>query len=292
MRAGASNTATTREWRAARDADKFERMLEFGAALPRIRRKVAADLRRPVAAQPGREAVLATLVRLLDTTLVRVGNDEYARTNGSFGLTTLRRRHAAVAARALKLRFRGKSGVVHEVARRGPARRPDRAALPVDARTGTVSLRGRGRRASHGRLRRRQRLPAGGSRSVISPPRTSAPGTARVNALTLWAEQMVVDAANRLSANQVLAEVARRLGNTVAVCKKAYVHPRVLEVLAAGVQDAAAAGQARADAQAQRTHGVRTPVDGLPGRRGLKVRGIPGGSGQIRDSGAGSALHP
>src|SRR4051812_23652455 len=80
------------DWRLARDADKFERMLEFGAALPRIRRRVAADLAGPIGAQPTREKVLATLVRLLDTTLVRVGNDEYARINHSFGLTTLRNR--------------------------------------------------------------------------------------------------------------------------------------------------------------------------------------------------------
>ena len=104
------------EWRLARDADKFERMLEFGATLPRIRRRVTAELARPVDARPARETVLATLVRLLDTTLVRVGNDEYARTNNSFGLTTLRNRHAAVSGSTLKLRFRGKSGVVHEVA--------------------------------------------------------------------------------------------------------------------------------------------------------------------------------
>ena len=108
------------DWRLARDADKFERMLDFGAALPKIRRRVAADLAAPVGAQPGRDAVLATLVRLLDTTLVRVGNDEYARSNHSYGLTTLRNRHAAVSGSRLKLRFRGKSGVVHEVALEDP----------------------------------------------------------------------------------------------------------------------------------------------------------------------------
>jgi len=84
------------DWRLARDVGKFERMLEFGAALPRIRKRVRADLAAPIAAVPRRETVLATLVRLLDTTLVRVGNDEYARTNRSYGLTTLRNRHADV----------------------------------------------------------------------------------------------------------------------------------------------------------------------------------------------------
>ena len=95
------------EWRMARDETKFERMREFGHALPRVRKRVAADLATPIGAQPPRDAVLAALVRLLDTTLVRVGNDEYARSNGSFGLTTLRNRHAAVRSDELKFRFRG-----------------------------------------------------------------------------------------------------------------------------------------------------------------------------------------
>ncbi len=91
-------------------------MLEFGAALPRIRRRVKADLEAPVGTMPRRETVLATIVRLLDTTFVRIGNEEYARENKSFGLTTLRNRHAAVSGNRLRLRFRGKSGKEHEVA--------------------------------------------------------------------------------------------------------------------------------------------------------------------------------
>ena len=81
------------EWREHRDAAKFDRMLEFGRSLPRIRRRVAQDLRKP--GLP-REKVLATLVRLLERTLIRIGNEEYARENGSFGLTTLRDRHVRI----------------------------------------------------------------------------------------------------------------------------------------------------------------------------------------------------
>ncbi|HEX4234683.1 MAG TPA: DNA topoisomerase IB, partial [Caldimonas sp.] len=81
-------------WRLAKDADKFARMLDFGAALPRLRKRVRADLAAPVGAMPRRDTVLATIVRLLDTTFVRIGNEEYARANRSFGLTTLRNRHA------------------------------------------------------------------------------------------------------------------------------------------------------------------------------------------------------
>ena len=77
------------DWRLAKDADKFERMVEFGAALPRTRKRVAADLAAPVGTRPKRETVLATIVRLLDTTHVRIGNEEYARTNRSVSYTHL-----------------------------------------------------------------------------------------------------------------------------------------------------------------------------------------------------------
>jgi DNA topoisomerase-1 len=224
-------------WRVARDADKFERMREFGHALPRVRKRVAADLATPIGAQPPRDAVLAALVRLLDTTLVRVGNDEYARTNRSYGLTTLRNRHAVVSGSRLSLRFRGKSGVEHAVAIEDP-----RVAKIV-----------RRCQAMPGQELFQYEDEAGVTRTVDSADvnayireASGAEFTAKdfrtwhgtVHALTLWAEQMAADAASRLSANQVLAEVARRLGNTVAVCKKAYVHPRVLAVLAADTADA------------------------------------------------------
>src|SRR5690349_17189857 len=96
------------QWREHRDATKFDRMLEFGRALPRIRRRVAKDLR---SRGLPKEKVLATIVRLLECTLIRVGNEEYARANGSYGLTTLRDRHVGVRAGSLRLEFRGKSGV-------------------------------------------------------------------------------------------------------------------------------------------------------------------------------------
>jgi DNA topoisomerase-1 len=100
------------DWQAQRNDSKFERLLAFGQTLPRIRARVARDL-VPRRNQPvTRSLVLATLVRLLDTTYVRVGNDEYTRENGSYGLTTLRNPHAGVRGTTLQLRFRGKSGVM------------------------------------------------------------------------------------------------------------------------------------------------------------------------------------
>ena len=104
-------------YRAIRDQVKFGRMNAFANALPRIRKRVREDL-----ASQGlpREKVLATVVRLLETTLIRVGNDEYAKENDSFGLTTLRDEHVRVSGDKIRFRFRGKSGQQHEVELNGP----------------------------------------------------------------------------------------------------------------------------------------------------------------------------
>ena len=195
--------------------DKFERMLEFGTALARIRNRVKADLDAPVASTPGCTTVLATIVRLLDTTLVRVGNEEYARSNRSFGLTTLRTRHAAVQGSQLRLRFRGKSGIEHEVALEDPrvARRPP---LSGHAGPGAVPVRGRGRcpRAVDS-ADVNDYIPRRPART--SRPRTSALARDGACARPLGdnARRAVVPSHREPTAR----EVAKRLGNTVAVCR-------------------------------------------------------------------------
>ena len=219
-------------WRVARDETKFDRLQAFGAALPRVRSRVERDLAAPVGARVLRETVLAAIVRLLDTTLVRVGNDEYARSNGSFGLTTLRNRHAAVKGDALTLRFRGKSGVWHEVALQ------DKRVARVVRRCQSLSgqelfqyLEADG--VPH----------AIGSADVNAYLREASGGefTAKdfrtwhgsVLALQLWCALDPTEAAapTLSGAKRLLGEVAARLGNTVAVCRKAYVHPSVLALL-------------------------------------------------------------
>ena len=225
------------DWRRAKDADKFERMLEFGAALPRIRKRVAADLAGAVGTKPRRETVLATIVRLLDTTFVRIGNEEYARENKSFGLTTLRNRHADVSGDRLRLRFRGKSGKEHEVALDDP--RVARVVRRCQAMPGQElfqyadedgAVRSVGSDEVNGYIRE-----ASGADFTAKDFRTWH-GTA--HALALWVEHGRAEGGPRPSVKELLGEVAKRLGNTVAVCKKSYVHPRVLEALA-GVPDAA-----------------------------------------------------
>jgi len=99
-------------WREARDETKYARLIAFGLALPRIRRRIEQDMSAP--GLP-REKVLATVVRLLETTLIRVGNPEYARRNGSYGLTTLRSRHVRIDGPRLRFEFRGKGGKPHVV---------------------------------------------------------------------------------------------------------------------------------------------------------------------------------
>ncbi len=100
------------KWREARDETKYDRMVAFGKALPAIRRKVARDLNRPALS---REKVLATIVRLLETTLIRIGNDDYARTNHSYGLTTMHDRHVKVRGETVTFTFKGKSGINHVI---------------------------------------------------------------------------------------------------------------------------------------------------------------------------------
>jgi DNA topoisomerase-1 len=234
------------EWRLIKDETKFERLELFGHALPRIRARVARDLRLGAKeASPGRAAVLAALVRLLDTTFLRVGNEEYASTNRSYGLTTLRNRHAAVRGATLKLRFRGKSGVLHEarvddprVARvvRCCQQLPGQELFQYQDETG--ELRTLSSTDVNDYLRE-----AAGDNFTAKDFRTWH-GTVQALELTRLACDSGRDSdgttAMRYSAKEILGVVARQLGNTPAVCKMAYVHPAVLALGARLAADAGA----------------------------------------------------
>lgn len=231
-------------WRQQRDEGKFEHMQAFGRALPRIRRRVARDLAAHRSGKPlTRNLVLATLVHLLDTTYLRVGNEEYAIANRSYGLTTLRTRHARLQGNRLRLRFRGKSGVQQEVELDDPrvarvVRRcqqlPGQELFQYEDEDGTPRTVGSGdvndylREITHGAA------DAGGEHFTAKDFRTWH-GTAQALELTRLAcmpgdAASTADTRTRYSAKAILAEVARQLGNTPAVCKKSYVHPAVLEL--------------------------------------------------------------
>ena len=221
------------DWRLIKSETKFDRLSEFGAALPCIRAKVKRDLAASQGADVQRSAVLAALVRLLDTTLVRVGNDEYARSNGSFGLTTLRKGHVDIQGSKLRLRFSGKSGVQHDVTLADPriARIVRRCqALPGQKLFHYVADAGEVQ--SVGSMDVNAYLEA--ACKVKFTAKDFRTWHASVLALQLWrklgiAEQLQPSATQ---ANRLLAEVASRLGNTLAVCRKSYVHPQVLALLA------------------------------------------------------------
>src|SRR4051812_10847093 len=214
------------DWRAARDATKFDRMLEFGHALPAIRRRVAHDSRRPPLS---REAVLATVVRLLEATLIRVGNEEYARTNGSYGLTTLRNRHVEVRGGEVRFHFRGKSGQHHDIAVRDRelARRLRRLHdLPGQELFHYVDEAGRVHRITSEDVNDYLHAIAGEQFSA-KDFRTWAGTLAAADALSRLPARD-----GRLTKRQIataVESVAAQLGNTPTVCRKCYIHPALLE---------------------------------------------------------------
>jgi DNA topoisomerase I len=220
------------EFRAQRESAKFERLITFAQVLPRIRARVRRDLGRR--GLP-REKVLAAVVALLERTLARVGNEEYARLNRSFGLTTLRDRHARVSGTTVRFRFRGKGGRVHEVDVR-------------DRRLAAV-------------IRRCQDLPGQelfqyedadgklvdvGSEDVNAYLRDAARADVSAKDFRTWAGTVLayralcataVPATEYASRRAVLAAVratAERLGNTAAVCRRSYIHPAVLDAYTDG----------------------------------------------------------
>ncbi|WP_309972691.1 DNA topoisomerase IB [Variovorax guangxiensis] len=221
------------KWRLMKDETKFERLELFGRALPKIRARVAQDLRSGArGALPGRAPVLATLVRLLDITFLRVGNEEYASSNRSYGLTTLRNRHVDVRGASLKLRFRGKSGVLHEARVDDPrvARVIRRCQqLPGQELFQYQDSEGELRTVSSTDVNDYLREAAGDN--FTAKDFRTWHGTVQALELTRLAcssDSIGELAGPRFSAKEILSTVAKQLGNTPAVCKKAYIHPAVL----------------------------------------------------------------
>jgi DNA topoisomerase I len=213
-------------WRALRDATKYERMFAFSRALPKVRARVDADLQRT---DLGRERVLATVASLLDQTLVRVGNREYARDNQSYGLTTLEAGHVRVRGETLRFRFRGKSGVEHDVTvRHKKVASTVRRCLDLPGQTLFRYLDGDG--TSHAvtscDLNRYLREVSGGD-FTAKDYRTWAGSALALSLL----RSLDFEPERTAKAHVVAAvkEVASQLRNTPAVCRGSYIHPQVLE---------------------------------------------------------------
>ena len=220
------------QYREARDRSKFRHMLEFSEVLPQLRENIERDLRAP---DLTRRQILATVVALLDKTLIRVGNDEYMRNNKSYGLTTLRRRHVRVDGRMLSFTFRGKSGVEHSVSLSDPRlariiqrcqdlpghelfqyldhKRKRQSISSDDVNEYLRELTGRDITAKNFRT-------WGGTMLAAVELRAMGPAVSRREA-----DRNILRA---------IDAVAERLGNTRAVCRKYYVHPGLLRAYLMG----------------------------------------------------------
>lgn len=232
-------------WQAQRGQTKFDQLRRFAQALPRIRRRVQRVLRQQERrrAAPTRELVLATLVRLLDATCMRIGNDAYRRDNGSFGLSTLRTRHAQLSGDELRLGFVGKGGVRHDV------RLSDRRIARVVRRCRELLGQPLFQYAdADGQVRGVDSSDVNAWLAAAARLRVTAKDFrtwhGSVHALDLLLAACA-EHALPCRASQLLEQVAQRLGNTPAICRKAYVHPRVLD-LSDALGDTAARRRLRA----------------------------------------------
>ncbi len=274
-------------FRSRREHAKFERILAFARLLPAIRERVDADLARP--GMP-REKVLAAVVRLLELTLIRVGNEEYARLNQSFGLTTLRDRHATIEGSRVRFRFRGKSGVRHEVTIRD--RRLARVVarcqeLPGQDLLEFVDEDGEVRDVRSDDVNAYLREISG--EDVSAKDFRTWAGTVLAYRALRSLQPVDGDRGARRNVVEAVRQTAEALRNTPSVTRQSYVHPAVLEaylegdvghaVEAAGEQPSPPGGSSpeeeaevmellgqRLEQDARRGGGKPRPAGGRPGR--------------------------
>ncbi len=222
-------------WRQIRDEAKFSRLAAFGRALPALRRQCARDLETSGLGKP---KVLAALVRLLETTLIRIGNEEYAASNGSFGLTTLRKRHADVSGARIRFEFRAKSGKQHRVGLQ--SRRLARIVrscqeLPGHRLFQYIDEAGELHPLSSDDVNAWLQA-ATGEEFTAKDFRTWA-GTLLAAAVLAANPATGVKTVDQRRLTECIREVARILGNTPAVCRKCYIHPTVTEAWLSGALD-------------------------------------------------------
>jgi DNA topoisomerase I len=214
-------------WQRARSEHKFDRVADFGRVLPRVRKRVDRDLRLPGVP---RDKVLAAVVRLLDTCLMRVGNSEYARLNKSFGLTTIRDHHAAVRGETISFHYAGKSGKVHDV--RVVDRRIARVVRRCQELDGQELFAYRdeaGEVCDVGSSDVNEYLrESAGEGFSAKDFRTFGGSVVAAEALAL-SDQATSKAGTTRIANQAIKLVAAELGNTPAVARASYIHPAIVD---------------------------------------------------------------
>jgi DNA topoisomerase-1 len=214
-------------WRTVRDEAKYHRMIEFASVLPTLRKRVAADLAAPTLS---RSKVVATVVRLLEKTLIRVGNEEYARDNQSFGLTTLRNQHARVSRSTIRFRFKGKSGKFHDISL------SDRKLASIVRRCQELPGRdlfqylddeGNVQDLSSTDVNAYLREATG--RDFTAKDFRTWIGTVLAALALHEMKAFSSDAEAKRSLLSAVESVAQALGNTRSVCRKCYIHPAVID---------------------------------------------------------------
>ena len=220
-------------WRELRDENKFDRLAAFAKALPNIRRRIAKDLKLP--GLPRRK-VLATVVRLLERTFIRIGNEEYARENKSFGLTTMQDRHVMVKGDRLRFRFRGKSGRAHEVDM------TDRRIAKIVSKCQDLPGQDLFQYIDDGEVR------DAASQDVNDYLREITNENFTAKDFRTWAGTVLAAIAlnaqgefetkkqAKANVKTAVCAVAQLLGNTPAICRKCYVHPAIVEAYLSGRQ--------------------------------------------------------
>ena len=215
------------KWREVRDETKYHRLIGFARALPAIRRRTSADLRRQGLS---REKVLATVVCLLEKTLIRVGNDEYARDNESYGLTTLRDGHVEISGARIRFAFRGKSGVEHEIdlndRRLAQTVRKCRDIPGYDL---FQYYDEDGERHSIGSGDVNAYLKEIAGEDYTSKDFRTWAGTVLAAQMLQELDEFESESQARKNIVRAVESVAARLGNTKAVCRRCYIHPAILE---------------------------------------------------------------
>lgn len=238
-------------WREVRDETKYHRMIGFAEALPAIRRRTDLDLRRN--GLP-RSKVIAAVVQLLEKTLIRVGNDEYAKQNRSFGLTTLRDGHVEVSRGRVRFSFRGKSGVEHEIDL------DDRRLAHVVKACRDIPgydlfqyIDEDGKRQTIGSADVNQYLREITGEEYTSKDFRTWAGTVLAARLLREFERCASESQAKKNIVRAVESVAKRLGNTKAVCRKCYIHPAVLDAYLDGSMVSTIAQRARRAARSSHT---------------------------------------
>ncbi len=213
------------KWRVARDETKYDRMIGFAQALPVIRQRTEKDLRRT--GMP-RDKALATVVQLLEKTLIRVGNDEYARQNRSFGLTTLRDGHVVVRGARVRFTFRGKSGIEHDIDlddRR--LARVVRACRDIPGYDLFQYYNTNGERQAVGSAEVNAYLKEISGEDYTSKDFRTWAGTVHAASILRECGPCQSAAEGKRNVLRAVESVAKRLGNTKAVSRKCYIHPAI-----------------------------------------------------------------